>query len=58
MSMIRERIDTMTVEEYFAFDASEIRHDYIDGELIPMAVVSLEHARIIPNTTIALGNRL
>ena len=56
MSMIREGIDTMTVEEYFTFDdASEIRHDYIDGELIPMAVVSLEHARIIPNTTTALA---
>ena len=59
MTMIRERIDYMTVEEYFAFDdASEIRHEYIDGELYPMDGGTLEHARIIPNTTIALGNRL
>ena len=37
MTIIRERTDYMTVEDYFDLDeASETRHEYIDGEVYPM----------------------
>ena len=47
----------MTVEEYLAFDeASEIQHEFIDGELIPMPGGSGPHNSIVANAIIALGN--
>ena len=46
----------MTVEEYLAFDeASEIQHEFIDGELIPMPGGSGPHNMVVARTTIALG---
>ena len=49
----------MTVEEYLAFDeASEIQHEFIDGELIPMPGGSGPHNAIVARTIIALGNAL
>lgn len=46
----------MTVEEYLAFDeASEIQHEFIDGELIPMPGGSGPHNLVVARTTIALG---
>ena len=36
--MAIERIHQMTVEEYIAFDEeTDIRHEYIDGEVIAIA---------------------
>lgn len=59
MTMIRERTDYMTVEEYFAFDkASEIRHEYIDGEVCPMTGGTVSHGDIIMNASFALMLRL
>lgn len=52
-------IRQMSVEAYIAFDeASEIRNEYIDGEIIPMTGGSGNHAAIIAYTIIALGNAL
>ncbi|MDE2858448.1 MAG: Uma2 family endonuclease [Chloroflexota bacterium] len=49
----------LTVEEYLAFDdASEIRNEYIDGELIPMPGGSNHHSVIIAYAIVALANAL
>lgn len=38
----------MTIEEYFAFDeASEIRNEYIDGEIYPMSGGTRRHSLLI-----------
>ena len=51
------QIRQMTVEEYLALDeASEIQHEYINGELIPMPGGSGPHNSIVANAIIALGN--
>ncbi|MYE26419.1 MAG: Uma2 family endonuclease [Chloroflexi bacterium] len=45
----------LTVEEYLAFDeASEIQHEFIDGELIPMPGGSGPHNSIVARTIGAL----
>ncbi len=50
---------SMTVEEYFAFDeASDIRNDYIDGELHPMPGGTGGHNRLVAATIMALGAAL
>ena len=47
----------LTVEEYLAFDeASEIQHEYIDAELIPMPGGSGPHSAIVARTIGALLN--
>ena len=46
-----------TVEEYFALEAaSEIRYEYDEGILIPMAGTSFEHNEIALNIAFALKN--
>ena len=48
-------IRQMTVEEYLAFDeASEIRHEFIDGELIPMPGGTTRHNANVARTIGAL----
>lgn len=52
----------MTVEEYLAYDeASDIRNEYIDGEIIPMGGGTGSHNIIVANATsafvIALAER-
>ena len=40
----------MTVEEYFRFEeGSQIRHEYVSGELYAMSGVTLRHALIVAN---------
>ena len=57
--MAIDSIRHMTVEEYFAFDeTSEIRHEYIDGEIIPMTGGTLNHGMIMANANGALWQRL
>ena len=57
--MAVESIRQMTVAEYFAFDeASEIKHEYIDGEIFPMTGGTLNHALIMVNAVGALWQRL
>ncbi len=53
------KIREMTVAEYFAFDeASEIRNEYIDGDIIPMTGGTGNHAAIIAYTIAAFVNAL
>lgn len=48
-----------TVEEYLALEeASEIRHEYYQGEIFAMSGASLAHNRIIGNGYRALDDRL
>ena len=49
-------IRQMTVEEYLTFDEmSEIQHEFIDGELIPMPGGTGSHNLIVASATVALG---
>ncbi len=57
--MAIERVRQMTVEEYIAFDeATEVRYEYIDGEIIPMTGGTLYHAIIMANASGELRQRL
>ena len=48
-------IQQLTVEQYLALEAeSEIRHEYIDGEISPMTGGTLNHDVIVMNLTSAL----
>lgn len=50
--MAIDSIRQMTVEEYIAFDeATDVRYEYIDGEIIPMTGGTLYHALIMANVT-------
>ena len=52
-------IQQWTVEQYLALEAeSEIKHEYIDGEIFPMTGGTLNHDEIIMNLTLALGAQL
>ena len=54
-----EVIRQMTVEDYLAFDeASEIRNEYIDGELYPMTGGTRKHGLLISYTISVLINLL
>ena len=48
-----------TVEEYFALEAaSDMRHEYIAGEVVAMGGASPQHNRITANLARELGNAL
>ena len=48
-----------TVEEYFRIDTdSEIRHEYVDGEIIDMAGCTGRHSQTIANAIGSLWSRL
>lgn len=48
---------TMTVQEYLEFERhSEVRHEYVDGTLLPMPGASREHSRIVKNIVKALDD--
>ncbi len=52
-------IQLLTVEQYLAMEAeSEIRHEFIDGEIFPMTGGTLNHDAITMNLTLALGAQL
>ncbi len=49
----------LTVAEYLAFEAeSEIKHEYIDGEIFAMTGGTDNHSRIAANVIIAVGAQL
>ena len=51
-TMAIDRILQMTVEEYFAFDeASDIRYEYIDGEVIALTGGTYDHGLIMANAS-------
>lgn len=57
--MLSERVQLMTVDEYLAFEeGSEIKHEYIDGEIYPMTGGKLNHSAIAFNTMFSLGTLL
>ena len=57
--MVLEAISQMTVAEYLAFELdSEIKHEYIDGEIYPMPGVTKKHDDIVINCIVALSNLL
>ena len=50
--MAIDSIRQMTVEEYFAFDeASDIRYEYIDGEVIALTGGTFNHSLIMANAS-------
>jgi Uma2 family endonuclease len=49
----------LTVEQYLEFEAtSQVRHEYVGGELYAMSGVSIEHHRIARNLLITISNHL
>ena len=57
--MVLEAIRQMTVAEYLVFEeGSEIKHEYIDGELYPMTGGTMYHAITMMNLGGALWQRL
>lgn len=52
-------IQQLTVEQYLALEAeSEIKHEYIDGDIFPMTGGTLNHDDITMNLILALGSQL
>ncbi len=50
--MAIDSIRQMTVEEYIAYDeATEIRYEYIDGEIIPVSGGTIHHGIIMANAS-------
>ena len=48
-----------TVDEYFAMErTSDVRHEYHNGEIFAMAGASFNHARIVQNISLSLGNKV
>ncbi len=48
-----------TVEEYFALEAeSDIRHEFVDGDIFAMAGGTENHSLITGNTFLAIGQRV
>jgi len=48
-----------TLEEYLLLEErSEIRHEYVDGQILAMAGGTPDHSRICANVTVALGTGL
>lgn len=59
MSALPQSIPSMSVEEYLAFErASEIKHEYFDGEIYAMTGASEAHNLINLNVATALKNQL
>jgi Uma2 family endonuclease len=57
--MATEPVPFVSAEEYLEFDRkSEVRNEYMRGEIIPMAGGTPWHSLIAANTTIAVGRRL
>lgn len=49
----------MTPEEYLAFErASDVKHEYVDGEIFAMSGGSYEHSLLASNIARELGNAL
>ena len=57
--MVSERLRHWTVDEYLAYEAeTEIKHEYIDGEIYPMTGGAGNHSSITINAAIAIGIQL
>jgi Uma2 family endonuclease len=59
MAAAAEKLDYITVENYLAGEKnSEVRHEYVDGQIYAMAGGSLKHNLIASNTSGLLWNHL
>ncbi|MEB4590898.1 Uma2 family endonuclease [Candidatus Thiothrix sp. Deng01] len=59
MASTAEKLDYITVEEYLAGEeGSEIKHEYVDGQIYAMAGGSLKHNLIASNISGLLWNHL
>ena len=59
MALHQSKHNWISPEEYLAGElVSEIKHEYIDGEVYAMTGTSLNHGRIVSNLTRLLGNHL
>lgn len=62
--MSAEPIARMSVLDYLAFERSqperrhELRHEYLDGQVLAMSGASLRHARLVRNLSRSLDTRL
>ena len=57
--MVTRTLERISVAEYLARERdSEIRHEYVHGEIFEMPGVSRNHSRIAMNLTLTLGNQL
>ena len=57
--MATEPLPFVTAEEYLEFDRkSELRNEYVFGEIVAMAGGTPRHSRIAANSIIAVGKRL
>ncbi len=57
--MIANRVPSLSPEEYLEWEEkSEVRHEYIDGEVFAMAGSSDNHAAIVRNIIMAMGPHL
>ncbi|PKM36374.1 MAG: hypothetical protein CVV06_11375 [Gammaproteobacteria bacterium HGW-Gammaproteobacteria-10] len=56
---LKYKIDSVTIKDYLEGELySEIKHEYIDGEVYAMAGASTNHNRIVANLSRELGNLL
>ncbi len=57
--MATQPLTLVTPEEYLELDRkSDLRNEYIDGEVVPIIGTTRSHGRILLNTAFALGRRL
>ena len=57
--MATEATRMRTVEEYLVFEAeSDIKYEFIDGEVYAMTGGTLNHSQIMANTIISIGRQL
>jgi Uma2 family endonuclease len=54
-----QKIQLYSIEEYFAFEREvDVRHEYLDGEIVAMGGASRSHNRLVVNLTVALQPHL
>jgi Uma2 family endonuclease len=59
MTAVAEKLDHITVKDYLAGEeASEIKHEYVDGQVYAMAGAKVNHNRIVRNLSAYLWNHL
>ena len=56
---LKYKIDSVTIQDYLEGELhSEIKHEYIDGQVYAMAGASTNHNRIVANLSRELGSHL
>lgn len=56
---VKYKIDSLSIQDYLEGELhSEIKHEYVDGQVYAMAGASTNHNRIVANLNRELGNHL